>query len=116
MRDPFCWVAQQLPDSGDCDGQLIRAHLIPRQLLRREGFARYADDPRSYAWVCGGPTGIGGHHGKLDQARTARPGRHHLPAGVEALARELDGQCDGRMPFAAYLDRTYGHASPEPGP
>lgn len=78
---------------GGCDGQLIRAHLIPRQLLRREfpygvvceddrwrrlgrcedrydlahrSVSDLVNDPRSWVPCCGGLTGIGGHHGRLD--------------------------------------------------
>lgn len=99
---------------GDCDGQLIRAHLLPRQVLRREfpygvvceddrwrRLSRYEDrydlahrsvndlieDPRSWVPCCGGPTGIGGHHGRLDgkQMRVT-----DLPIGFIEYCAELD--------------------------
>lgn len=68
----------------DCDGQLVKAHLVPKQSIKRELYYRYvretgmtkwdareksgtvAWDPRCWRWVCGGPTGIGGHHGQVD--------------------------------------------------
>jgi hypothetical protein len=88
-----------------CDGRLIRAHLIPRQLLRRESGTRlrYLDvvnDPRSYVMACGGPMGNAGHHGMLDASRTLRIPRGALPVGVEAFAEELG--------LGWWLDREYG--------
>lgn len=99
---PRCWFAS-LPDAGPCDGRLVRCHLLPQQLLRREvgsGWRKVAADPRSWVWGCGGPVGIGGHHGQLDSSRALRIPRHRLPAGVEALAAELG--------LTWWLDRTYG--------
>ena len=79
MPDPKCYFHQL----GDCDGQLVKAHLIPKQTLKRELYyrlreqgmnkpaareqaTRIAWDNRAWRPVCGGPTGIGGHHGMVD--------------------------------------------------
>lgn len=86
-----------------CTGRLIRAHLIPRQLLNREGHADLIDDPRTYVLACGGITGIGGHHGEFDQTRTLRVPRWALPPDTEALARDVG--------LSWYLDREYGKSS-----
>ena len=87
---PECFFAHL----GGCEGQLVRAHLIPKQSLKREIGARIdphcqyvprfcpygsacADcgesevlravwDLRCWRWMCGGVTGIGGHHGAFD--------------------------------------------------
>lgn len=102
-----CWFAA-LPGAGPCTGRLVRCHLIAQQTLRRElgrGWRRTADDPRSWVWGCGGPTGCSGHHGMLDYARTLRVPRELLPEGVEALAAEVG--------LVWWLERTYGHL-PEP--
>ena len=32
---PTCWFAQ-LPDAGPCEGRLVRCHLLPRQVIKRE--------------------------------------------------------------------------------
>jgi hypothetical protein len=96
-----CWLAQ-FSDT-PCEGQLVKAHLLPRSLLKREARERadeLINDPRSYVIACGGPTGIGGHHGQLDHSRILRIPRHMLPAGVEELAEEL------RLGY--WLDREYG--------
>lgn len=104
-----CWFAG-LPDAGPCDGGLVRCHLIPKQLLKRlfpHGFdgrslAVLQADPRSWVWGCGGPTGIGGHHGQLDTSRKLRVPRPLLPSGVEEMATELD--------LLWWVDREYGVA------
>lgn len=81
-----------------CDGRLIRAHLIPRQVIKRAGGDPL--DPRSWEWACGGPTGLGGHHGMLDYSRKLRIPRTDLPPELVEFALEL-----GLVPW---LDRTYG--------
>lgn len=104
---PSCWVAANLPGNGPCDGHLIRAHLIPKQRIRRalesdawrrgqrltatelrKVKAATLYDVRSWVWMCGGPTGVGGHHGMLDYARTLRIPRHVLPPELEEFAVE----------------------------
>lgn len=121
------------PDAGPCDGALIRAHLVPRQLLKRDfpwgvvlaedgrWYRRFrgesrpeasrfrslkalCDDPRSFVACCGGPMGPGGHHGMLDQSRTLRIPREQLPAAVEEFAAELG--------LVWWLDREYGPRRP----
>lgn len=123
---PVCFF-KGWPGAGPCDGALIRAHLIPRQLLKREfphgvffdderwvKAARCDDryevphrplealcrDPRGWVPCCGGPMGPGGHHGMLDVSRTLRVPRGRLPAGLEEFAAELG--------LSWWLDRTYG--------
>ena len=101
---PTCWLAKFRPDV-PCDGKLVKAHLIPRQLMRREvRDDRLADalwDRRGWVWACGGPTGIGGHHGMLDTSRTLRVPRLELPVVLEEFAEELG--------LSWWLDREYGH-------
>jgi hypothetical protein len=102
-RMDLCWLGLfgQL-EHGDpmpaCDGRLVRCHLIPKQKIQHAGGDVW--DPRSWVWGCGGPTGIGGHHGMLDHSRTLRLARHALPAGIEEFAYEL-----GLM---WYLEQEYG--------
>jgi hypothetical protein len=113
------------PGWGPCDGPLIRAHLIAKQIIKREVFSvlagehgrekarkllePYVWDERGWVPCCGGPTGIGGHHGRLDArgTRLTTLRRHELPERVEEFARELDGLV-GREVFGSWLDRTYG--------
>lgn len=110
-----CFFADT-PTAGACDGQLIRGHLIPRQVLRREfphgvvlddgrwrklgrnedrydllhhSVADLIDDPRSWVPMCGGPMGNSGHHGMLDTARTLRIKRERLPEGFLLFCDEL---------------------------
>ena len=111
-----------------CEGQLVRAHLIPKQTIRKEfpkgafkidgvwisarradhleGFdpdfrttAQMQDDYRSWVPACGGICGISGHHGMLDGYRLQIP-RGWLPGDVEEYAQETG--------LGWYLDRTYG--------
>lgn len=103
-----CWMQEHLAEPGPCDGRLVRAHLIPRQLMKHEGVPRrYLADPRGWVLVCGGPTGVGGHHGQLDHSRKLRVARWILPADVEEMAVEMDALL-GREPFGVFLDREYG--------
>lgn len=103
-------------DRSSCDGYLIRAHLIPRQLIKREfpygalfddgrwrRATRYEDrydlahrtvdelinDERTWVPCCGGLQGNSGHHGQLDHSRTLRITREQLPAMVRHFAEEL---------------------------
>ena len=111
VRSDGCWFAA-IPGAGPCDGGLVRCHLIPKQLLARRfpyGFQERAlivlqADPRSWVWGCGGPTGVGGHHGQLDHARRLKVPRALLPAGVEEMASELD--------LTWWLKREYGAWEP----
>lgn len=84
FADPRAW-----PEAGECSGRLIRAHLVKQQVLRREGHARHARDPRSWVYCCGGATGIGGHHGALDYARSLRIPLDRLPVPFVELMDEL---------------------------
>lgn len=121
MDGIVCWFAK-LPDAGPCEGQLVRCHLLPQQLLKREfpegiggeaGVPRDADWPGGYTpleallkdtrcWVpgCGGLQGVSGHHGQLDTARTLRIPRAFLPDELEEYAGELG--------LTWWLDREYG--------
>lgn len=122
MFVPYCWASMWVPGAGPCDGQLIKAHLLPKQVIRRELAAgvkerRFNGSLRSLkevrealedlvwdaaVWVpmCGGPTGIGGHHGQLDHSRTLRIPRDAIPSDLEAFAAEHG--------LSWWLDRTYG--------
>jgi hypothetical protein len=70
-----------------CSGRLIRAHLIPKQVLKRYGGDPM--DPRSFVLACGGITGISAHHGLFDSSLRLRLAREAVPAGVFELADEL---------------------------
>lgn len=95
---PGCWFAQNVIGSGRCDGRLVRCHLIPKQMLTREKLD--PTDERTWVPGCGGPTGIGGHHGALDSARTLRIPREALPEGLEDFCAEHG--------LTWWLDREYG--------
>lgn len=103
----FCWLARhgvyERGPMSPCDGKLIRAHLIPRQLLLRELDAVRAveaiEDPRSWVPACGGPMGNGGHHHMLDYARTLRIPLENLPDGLWELAEETG--------LLWWIERTY---------
>lgn len=85
-----CWLAEHgrmehndpMPS---CSGSLVRVHLIPRQLLKRERLPQL--DPRTYVYACGGPMGNGGHHGMLD-GRRLRVRFADLPVKVREFADE----------------------------
>jgi len=89
---------------GGCEGRLVKAHLIPKQRIKRElasmayhgtlpSVARktrisdLAWDPRCWVYMCGGPTGIGGHHGQFDN-KQIRLNYVELPSAVKEYAAE----------------------------
>jgi hypothetical protein len=94
-----CFFAE-IPGAGPCDGKLRKCHLIPAQLLRREGLGQFTWTEAVWVWGCGGIVGIGGHHGQFDHSRSLRVPREMLPAELEAFAA-----ANG---LAWYLDREYG--------
>jgi hypothetical protein len=96
---PGCWVALNVIGCGPCDGRLVLAHLISRQVLRREGFGDLVWHDAVYETVCGGAMGLSGHHGQID-GRTLRIPREVLPGALETFA-EAHG-------LGWWLDRTYG--------
>lgn len=92
--------------AGPCSGVLIRAHLIPKQRIRREVITarstgarwpantaqrgeldRILWDPRCWVPMCGGPMGNAGHHGMLD-GRQLEIARADLPGELEEFAQE----------------------------
>lgn len=101
---PGCWFAMNIIGSGPCDGRLRKCHLIPKQLLKREFGkelgARFAEDPATWVWGCGGIMGNAGHHGMLDASRTLRIPRAVVPAATEQFA------ADHALEW--WLDREYG--------
>jgi hypothetical protein len=63
--------------------------------------------PDSWRPACGGITGIGGHHGKFDFARSLKVPRWAIPEETEELAKWMDVAL-GREVFGVFLDREYG--------
>jgi len=70
MAPERCWLRRFSEEP--CEGRIIRAHLVDRQLLKRERLAHLIDDPRTWVPACGGMTGLGGHHGAADPMLSAR--------------------------------------------
>ena len=98
-----CWLAQF--SANPCEGGLIRAHLLPKQLIRREIRDReeaqmVINDPRSWVPCCGGRSGLAGHHAELDTTMSIVIPRSALPPDLEELAAEV-----GMM---WWVDRHYG--------
>lgn len=85
-----CWFARALgPAAGACDGELVKAHLVPKQAIRRERRDVDLWDRRLWVPACGGPTGIGGHHGAFDSRKLAVP-PEKLPAGLRECLDEFE--------------------------
>lgn len=104
--NPDCWLQRHGEMEGGrvmppCDGRLIKAHLIPRQLLDREfpngttilgtyyTLEDLLDHTATWVLACGGPMGNAGHHGYLDVARRLRVPWRALPPATIGLARVL---------------------------
>jgi hypothetical protein len=90
----------------ECEGGLIRAHLIPRQLIARVGGRQL--DRRSYVLACGGLSGLSGHHGMFDSSKKLRVAREELPPVLFEFADELG--------LGWYIERTYALASHQGAP
>jgi hypothetical protein len=105
--NPACFLAAHGVHEGGlmpaCDGRLVRCHLIPKQLLKREGHGALRRDERTWVLGCGGPMGNAGHHGMFDTPRMIRLPRAAIPPALEALAAELG--------LSWWLDREYGRQS-----
>jgi hypothetical protein len=92
-----CWLARF--SETPCDGQLVRVHLIPRQRMKKSWseirhrwpgtLDQLIADPRSWVLGCGGPTGVGGHHGELDYSRRLRIPLFALPTETVLLAEAI---------------------------
>jgi hypothetical protein len=118
-----------LPGAGPCDGRLVKAHLIPKQRIRREVISarlaagahsgwpstvaeraeldRILWDERCWRWICGGPMGLSGHHGQLDGRQLRVP--------LSSLPRELKEFADEHG-LTWSLDRDYGRAETRRAP
>jgi hypothetical protein len=84
----------------NCDGRLIKAHLIPRPVIKRFVGGQHIWDAPVWRWACGGVMGNGGHHGAFDGSRRLRIARFQIPAELEEWATDYD--------LEWFLDRTYG--------
>lgn len=92
-----CWFARELDlPAGSCDGELVKAHLLPKEKIRRELASRRMTpeqrsaavwDPRVWRPACGGPMGNGGHHGQFDSWALSVP-REKVPAELVQWAEE----------------------------
>lgn len=87
FSDP-CWLAKFDPEH-ECSGLVVRCHLIKEQWLRDHLGMTVVERWHPDFWVpgCGGPTGIGGHHGRLDYG-DIKLKRTDLPTKIERRARE----------------------------
>ena len=103
------------PGAGPCDGRLIRAHIVPRSLLKSSFYYgvvledgawrklgrtedRYdlehrslqdlVDDERSWVPCCGGMVGLAGHHGlsRIAWLCRAKRSRRVLRSSLLSLA------------------------------
>jgi hypothetical protein len=95
MDEPECFFAHL----GGCEGRLVKAHLVPKQTIRRELVHRkpkalYVDpeeivwDSRCWRWMCGGwGYGSSGHHGAYDAYQIRL---HAWPEDFLEFLREYD--------------------------
>jgi hypothetical protein len=78
---------------GGCEGRLVKAHLVPKSRLKVELNWNIQShhgrlwDSRCWRWMCGGPTGIGGHHGAYDAYQIRL---HAWPEDFLEFLREYD--------------------------
>jgi hypothetical protein len=90
-----CFLAAFAPEGYvACDGRTDRVHLIPQQLLRREG--HFDEIWNEALWV----PGCRKHHGLMDVSRRLRIPRCAIPLRTSIWAE--------RHGLDWYLDREYG--------
>jgi hypothetical protein len=88
---PKCFFAHL----GGCEGRLVKAHLVPKSRLKQELRQRHIAindviwDERCWRFMCGGITGIGGHHGAYD-AKQIRIPREQVPPDLVAFLAEYE--------------------------
>ena len=126
MSEYACFLAGR-DDAGLCSGQLVRAHLIKRQVLAREfkhgcvyeggswwplergedrcdlpyrSLDDLINDERSWTAMCGGPQGNGGHHGR------SAPDGWQLPIYYEELPESFV-EFLSELNLLWYAQRTY---------
>lgn len=113
VSEPACWLAAFSREP--CDGRLEQAHLVPKQIIRREVWNRvhHAKEPdealaprlpptardllwdeRTWVPACYR------HHTMLDVARTLTVPRGALPPGLTEFCAEFG--------LTWWLDREYG--------
>jgi hypothetical protein len=92
---------------GPCQGQLRKAHLIPKQMIKRELPLWDPWHPALWVPCCGGMHGNAGHHGAFDYSKRLRLRRESLPVLLERIVPVMDEEV-GREVFASFLDREYG--------
>jgi hypothetical protein len=95
-----CWLSQFSTRERVCSGRMDRAHLVPQQLLRREGHAALCPDPRLWKPACRL------HHGMFDGYTGVVVPRDALPVELEELCLAIG--------LDWYLDRRYGVTASEP--
>jgi hypothetical protein len=95
--DYRCWL-KQFTDT-PCDGRMDRAHLLPRQLMRRELKGR-PDLPALLVDGRGWMPACRAHHSAFDTARPMRVPRSSLPEGLESFAEGLG--------LLWWIEREYG--------
>lgn len=93
MSDRGCWL-QQFSDKPTCAGRMDRAHLVTRQLLRREGHDALIPDERTWMPACRF------HHGQFDNYRGVVIPRERLPEAFLSLMDDLG--------LLWWVDRRYG--------
>jgi hypothetical protein len=100
--DPNCFLAKHGIYEGPmppCIGRLIKAHLIPKALLRTHALGDFMWADPVWVWACGGPTGLAGHHGALDASKRLRIPRAAIPRSTERFC--------AKHGLTWYLERTY---------
>jgi hypothetical protein len=83
-----------------CDGPLVKCHLISQNVLRQNNLKHLKWAQPVWVWGCGGDTGVDGHHGMLDHARTLKIPRAAIPEATEWFAQQHH--------LVWWLEREYG--------
>jgi hypothetical protein len=91
----MCWLREFSPPSKErgCEGRLDRAHLVTKQLLKREGLSDFISDARAWVPACRR------HHTMFDSYNLTVP-RERLPEPFLTLMADLD--------LSWWVDRRYG--------
>lgn len=96
VEDPTCWLKQFAEDA--CAGHIEHAHVIPQQILRKEGLGRYLGDAAVWEPACRHHHFLFDAHLKIFVPRSALSDETERFAAAHGLTEYLERRYGARQP------------------